>query len=99
MSDYNSGNTKILATCEKAGGNTRMLLLHEFMDGTLEYIIGSYFLQEPRGHMSFTECPSCKNSIPSVENLTDYSWDWGHYFFDVVAAVDYWKEEVLGETS
>ena len=26
-----------------------------------------------------------------------YSWDWGHYFNDVVHAVDYWKREVIGE--
>ena len=24
-----------------------------------------------------------------------YSWDWGHYFSDIVHAVDYWKREVL----
>lgn len=29
-------------------------------------------------------------------NVVDYSWDWGHYFGDVVSAVDYWKQEVLG---
>lgn len=24
-----------------------------------------------------------------------YSWDWGHYFDDIVHAVDYWKREIL----
>ena len=27
--------------------------------------------------------------------IVRYSWDWGHYFQDPVAAFDYWKREVL----
>lgn len=29
------------------------------------------------------------------EDVVDYSWDWGHYFNDIVSAVNYWKREVL----
>ena len=29
--------------------------------------------------------------------IVHYSWHWGHYFDDVVHAVDYWKREVIGE--
>lgn len=83
MSGYNSENTKVLATHEQAGGNTRMLLFHEFESGRTEYVIGSYFQQERK----------FKQNVPSP---MFYSWDWGHYFGDVVAAVDYWKREVLG---
>lgn len=43
MSNYNSDNTTVLATSEQAGGNTRMLLLHEMESGRREYVIGSYF--------------------------------------------------------
>jgi hypothetical protein len=42
MSNYNSGNTTVLATHEQ-NGNMRMLLLHECKSGRLEYVIGSYF--------------------------------------------------------
>lgn len=40
---YNSDNTKVLATHEQHDGNVRMLLLHEFESGRLEYVVGSYF--------------------------------------------------------
>jgi len=83
MGEYNSTNTKILATCEQAGGNTRMLLLHTYESGRDEYIIGSYF-HETR-----------YDGLLGYEHW-DYEWDWGHYFNDVVSAVDYWKREVLG---
>lgn len=83
MSNYNSRNTTILATHEQAGGNKRMLILHTCDSGRLEYVIGSYF----------------KTDIRMIDSdghtKADYSWDWGHYFGDVVSAVDYWKEEVL----
>lgn len=26
------------------------------------------------------------------DGVSFYSWDWGHYFQDIVTAVDYWKE-------
>ena len=86
-SRYNSENTTILATqeftSEFRGTNTRMLLLHRCDSGRLEYVIGSYFQERLyQGGFGYMR--------------TDYSWDWGHYFNDVVAAVDYWKREVLG---
>lgn len=88
MSNYNSTNTHILATHEQVGGNTRMLLMHECDSPMMpyEFVIGSYFTQE-------TVCePFGSAAFPIA-----YSWDWGHYFHDVVSAVDYWKNEVLGE--
>lgn len=99
MSNYNSTNTNILATHEQAGGNTRMLLLHECDSGRLEYVIGSYFQVKPRGRMSFAECHACGNWEPVMENIEDYEWDWGHYFSDLLDCVDYWRSEVLGEGS
>lgn len=82
MSNYNSENTTILATCEQAGGNKRMLLLHECESGRLEYVIGSYFTE------------AFYDGALGYERV-DYSWDWGHYFGDVVDAVDYWNRMVL----
>jgi hypothetical protein len=81
MSIYNSENTKVLATCNQ-DGNMRMLLFHECDSGRHEYVIGSYF-HETRydGSLGYERY--------------DYEWDWGHYFGDVVNAVDYWKREVL----
>ena len=78
---YNSENTTILATHDD-GANKRMLLLHRHESGRLEYVIGSYF-HETRydGSLGYERW--------------DYEWDWGHYFGDVVSAVDYWKREVL----
>ena len=87
MSNYNSKNTKVLATYKQTAENTRMLLLHTFSDGRLEYIIGSYFEVETN-----LGDPYDKDSPAFVDN---YSWDWGHYFNDIVDAVDYWKREVL----
>lgn len=84
MSAYNSENTHILATVEQAGGNKRMLLLHVCGNGRHEYVIGSYFHERRYdGAMGYERW--------------DYEWDWGHYFGDVVSAVDYWKGEVLEE--
>ena len=81
---YNSENTHILATHERAGGNVRMLLMHETQNPRRphEYVIGSYFTET-------TEISSCQEY-----ERTEYSWDWGHYFSDIVSAVDYWKEVI-----
>ena len=81
MSAYNSENTTILATHDE-GGNKRMLLLHRCESGRLEYVIGSYFTTEIR--------------VIDSEGHTkaDYSWDWGHYFSDVVSAAEHWKEVI-----
>ena len=87
MSWYNSENTKVLATHLQEDGNLRMLLLHEMSSGRIEYVIGSYFTET-------TEISSCQEY-----ERTDYSWDWGHYFSDVVDAVRYWERDVLGEGS
>ena len=84
MSNYNSENTTILATHKAAGGNTRMLLLHRCGNGRLEYVIGSYF--EQRFYDGFL----------GYERM-DYSWYHGHYFSEPIEAIEYWKEEVLGE--
>lgn len=91
MSYYNSENTMVLATHEQAGGNTRMLLLHETNSPKRphEYVIGSYFTRTPYAKVTFGD-------VPTAENLEEYSWDWGHYFGSVFDAVDYWKREVLG---
>lgn len=83
MSGYNSENTQVLETVEQAGGNLRMLLRHTHESGRVEYIVGSYFTT------------SFYDGALGYERA-DYSWDWGHYFDDVVSAVDYWKAEVLG---
>ena len=99
MSYYNSENTHILATHEQTGGNTRMLLLHVCDNGRHEYVVGSYFQQEPSGRRMLFECHEC-GSYERGEELVDYSWDWGHYFGGddgLLNAVDYWKREVLGE--
>ena len=97
MGNYNSTNTIVLATCEQAGGNVRMLLLHTCESGRHEYVVGSYFQRKPVGHMGFTECHACGNFEPVMENREDYEWDWGHYFADVVSAADYWKGVLEGE--
>lgn len=89
MSNYTSKNTKVLATYECAGNNTKMLLLHTYENGRMEYVIGSYFTIEVN-----IGDPYDKNGPAFVDS---YSWGWGHYFGDVVSAVDYWKREVLGE--
>ena len=80
---YNSENTHILATHEQAGGNVRMLLMHETQNPRRphEYVIGSYFHQKRYdGALGYERW--------------DYEWDWGHYFSDIVNAVDYWKEVI-----
>ena len=79
---YNSENTKVLATYEQKDGNIRMLLLHEFESGRLEYVIGSYFNVFER-----VEGEGCK----------EYEWTWGHYFDSVVDAVDYWQREIAAD--
>jgi len=108
MSNYNSRNTKILATHEQAGGNKRMLLLHTCDSGRLEYVIGSYFTVVAKlpdgevredGSIHGVECAFQDEKEFELfweKAIKDYSWDWGHYFGDVVDAVDYWKSEVLG---
>lgn len=92
MSYYNSTNTEILATHTIENGshpNTRMLLFHKFSDGRAEFVIGSYFTQE--------EHVEQQGPFEVVtEGIVDYSWDWGHYFGELIDAVDYWKREVLG---
>lgn len=61
------------------GMNKRMLLFHECGNGRHEYVIGSYFSENGT----------------AFDGVVSYEWDWGHYFTDVVSAVDYWKSEVL----
>lgn len=80
MSNYTSENTMVLAMHEQAGGNTRMLLLHK-----------TDYEQRPHKYV-------IGSYFTTVWNGTcyEYSWDWGHYFENVVDAVDYWKREVLG---
>ena len=91
---YNSKNTVILATHDKKHlneVNKRMLLLHTCENGKQEYVIGSYFQQKPHIEMLGN------TGIEVVtEGLTDYEWDWGHYFFDVVSAAEYWKKVLEG---
>jgi hypothetical protein len=90
MSNYNSLDTEVLATCEQAGGNTRMLLLHIRIDGSHEYIVGSYFKRRPWPG----ETLDPQQDEPCI---FEYEWDWGHYFDGPDAlfnAVDYWRENV-----
>lgn len=83
MSNYNSENSKVLETFVD-GDNRRMLLLHERGDGSFEYVIGSCFEKTPyEGLFGYARW--------------DYSWYWGNYFEDVVSAVEYWKDEVIGK--
>lgn len=81
MSNYTSWNTTVLATHMAAGNNEKMLLLYRRYDGSLEYIVGSYF--------------TTSLNPDSDGGEYAYSWYWGHYFDDVVSAVDYWKNDVL----
>lgn len=84
MGRYNCDNTTVLETHLAPGGNTRMLLMHTMENGNREYIIGSYFHETHYiGALGYERW--------------DYEWDWGHYFQDVVSAVEYWKNEVLNE--
>ena len=78
MKKYNSMNTTVLMTHGTDRNDTRMLLLHKRMDGSIEYIIGSYF-----------------NATRTGWDEYDYDWYWGHYFDDLVYAVDYWKRNIL----
>ena len=87
MSDYNSENCEILAMRTEQGfhPNTRMLLLHATgcPERPFEYIVGSYFtVRHYDGALGYERY--------------DYSWDWGHYFWDFVEAAEYWKNEVIG---
>ena len=83
MSCYNSENTTVLATCEQAGSNTRMLLLHVCESGRHEYVIGSYFHETRHdGALGYERW--------------DYEWDWGHYFGSFEDAATYWLTEVRG---
>ena len=91
MSTYNSTNTKVLETLAQ-GKNLRMLLFHECGDGRYEYVIGSYFQQDEVPDAEYDEV----DEVWIQTSRIDYSWDWGHYFGDMVSAVDYWKREVLG---
>lgn len=90
MSNYNSTNTYVLATHEQAGGNVRMLLAHRCESGRIEYVVGSYFTES-------TEVAT-DPWHDAVAFPVAYSWDWGHYFDDVLKATDYWKREVIGST-
>ena len=77
MSRYNSENTTVLATHDD-GANRRMMLLHRHESGRLEYVIGSNFAEKRYdGALGYERY--------------DYSWDYGHYFSDVVSAAEYWK--------
>jgi len=89
MSNYNSRNTKILATHEQAGGNTRMLLLHTCDGGRFEYVIGSYFTVECNLGDTF--------DMNGPAFVDDYSWDWGHYFGEFIDAARYWEQVLAGE--
>ena len=81
MGRYNSNNTTILDERE-LDGNTRMLLLHRHESGRLEYIVGSYFEKHwYEGCLGYSHM--------------DYSWQWGHYFDNIVSAAEFWKTEVL----
>lgn len=44
-------------------------------------------------------CTECDENFYTFEAkasaVTDYSWDWGHYFNSVLSAVDYWERDVL----
>ena len=83
MSNYNSENTHILATHMEGGDNRRMLLMHICGNGRHEFVIGSYFHEK-------------RYSGALGYERWDYEWDWGHYFSDIVDAVEYWSTEVLG---
>ena len=107
---YNSENTLILATEMQAGNNKRMLLLHKCESGRLEYVIGSYFTTVAKlpngevhedGSVIGTDGFASDSAFDAFwkRAVKEYSWDWGHYFGDVVSAVRYWEEEVIGEGS
>ena len=85
MSNYTSKNTTILAT-HMQGNNKRMLLLHKCDNGRHEYVIGSYFTVETNLGDPY--------DINGPAFIDSYSWDWGHYFSDVVAATEYWKMDI-----
>lgn len=63
--------------------NGKMLLLHEFEDGRHEYIVGSNF--------TVTWYDGACGYMRQ-----DYSWDWGHYFNNIVSAAMFWKEVAIG---
>lgn len=88
MSGYNSENTKVLETYDD-NGNLRMLLMHEMDCGRREYVIGSYFQQKSHWERPLNDCEGGW--------ITEYSWDWGHYFGDVMSAVAYWNDKVIGK--
>lgn len=83
MGKYNNRNCYVLATEEQKFCNTRMLLFHICENGRHEYIVGSYFKR------------TLVDGSGEHETI-EYSWDWGHYFADVVRAVEFWKNEVIG---
>lgn len=78
MGNYNSENTHILATRMEGGDNRRMLLMHICGNGRHEFVVGSYFREK-------------RYSGALGYERWDYEWDWGHYFSDIVDAVEYWK--------
>ena len=79
---YNSENTDVLATHDQ-GGNKRMLLCHRCESGRHEFVVGSYFHEKRHdGALGYERW--------------DYEWDWGHYFSDIISAVDYWREVLEG---
>ena len=81
MGRYNSDNTHVLATKMQAGDNRRMLLLHICESGRHEFVIGSYF-----------------NEVRDPFNERwDYSWYWGHYFPEVMPAIEYWQQVLKNE--
>lgn len=36
-----------------------------------------------------------QNAKQNGKTAVHYTWDWGHYFDDIVSACDYWKREVM----
>lgn len=63
--------------------NGHMFLAKRTCDGRVEFVIGSNFKQHYyEGFGGYAR--------------TDYEWVWGHYFFNIVEAVEFWKNEVMG---
>ena len=73
--------------------NTHVLATHEQAGGNLRMLL-VHFCEDGRVeyvvgsyfHSTWMEC-----------GVAEYEWDWGHYYFDVVRAVEYWKGVLDGE--
>jgi hypothetical protein len=72
--------------------NTYVLATHEQSGGNIRMLLAHF---RESGGVEFI-IGSYFHSVWMSCNVADYEWDWGHYFQDVVSAVDYWKTEVLG---